>query len=160
MKSMQKGFTLIELMIVVAIIAILAAIAIPAYQNYVIRSKVTEAMSQLDSAKTGVAEFYQSNGHIPASAASAGFDETAAGGGQISNYVLKLTYTAGTGSIDATTQNTGAAAADTPVVTMTPFEQDGTTALPAAGGYAGPIVWKCTSSPASAAKYVPATCRN
>lgn len=62
MKNVQKGFTLIELMIVVAIIAILAAIAIPAYQDYTIRSQVTEGLSLADGAKTAVAEFYTNKG--------------------------------------------------------------------------------------------------
>src|SRR5690348_17522979 len=65
MKTLQKGFTLIELMIVVAIIAILAAIAIPAYQDYVVRSQVSEGMSLADGAKTAVAEFYSNYGHYP-----------------------------------------------------------------------------------------------
>jgi type IV pilus assembly protein PilA len=65
MKAVQKGFTLIELMIVVAIIGILAAIAIPAYQNYTIRSQVTEGLSLADGWKTGVAEFYAQNGNFP-----------------------------------------------------------------------------------------------
>jgi type IV pilus assembly protein PilA len=60
-KKVQQGFTLIELMIVVAIIGILAAIAIPAYQDYTVRAKVTEGLSIADSAKTAVAEAYQSN---------------------------------------------------------------------------------------------------
>jgi type IV pilus assembly protein PilA len=62
LKKVQQGFTLIELMIVVAIIGILAAIAIPAYQDYTVRAKVTEGLNLADSAKTSVAEGFQSNG--------------------------------------------------------------------------------------------------
>ena len=65
MKTMQKGFTLIELMIVIAIIGILAAIAIPAYQNYTIRAQVTEGLSLADSYKTAVAEYFQNTGTWP-----------------------------------------------------------------------------------------------
>ena len=68
MKSIQKGFTLIELMIVVAIIGILAAIAIPAYQNYTIRAQVTEGLNLSDGWKTQAAEFYANNGTFPSSA--------------------------------------------------------------------------------------------
>jgi type IV pilus assembly protein PilA len=67
MKSVQKGFTLIELMIVVAIIGILAAIAIPAYQNYTIRAQVTEGLNLADGWKTSLSEFYAQNGAFPAS---------------------------------------------------------------------------------------------
>ena len=65
MNTMQKGFTLIELMIVVAIIGILAAIAIPAYQNYTKRSHVSEGLSLAGGAKTGITEFYSSNNRWP-----------------------------------------------------------------------------------------------
>src|SRR5258705_6426596 len=72
MKNLHKGFTLIELMIVVAIIGILAAIAIPAYQDYTIRSKVTEMINAAGVCKTSVAEYYQSLGTMPLSAKQAG----------------------------------------------------------------------------------------
>ena len=70
LNKMQKGFTLIELMIVVAIIGILAAIAIPAYQDYTIRAKVTEGLNLADSAKTAVAESWQSGGTTGLTAAA------------------------------------------------------------------------------------------
>lgn len=77
MKSVQKGFTLIELMIVVAIIGILAAIAIPAYQDYTIRAQVTEGLNLAGAAKAAVAETYASNGVWPATNTAAGLDAKA-----------------------------------------------------------------------------------
>jgi type IV pilus assembly protein PilA len=74
MKSVQKGFTLIELMIVVAIIGILAAIAIPAYQNYTIRAQVTEGLNLADGWKTSISEYYAQYGAFPTC-----FNTTAAG---------------------------------------------------------------------------------
>ncbi len=76
MKAVQKGFTLIELMIVIAIIGILAAIAIPAYQNYTIRSQVSEGLSLADAWKAAIAEFYQNNGSWPAGFTSTGSSTT------------------------------------------------------------------------------------
>ena len=74
MKTTQKGFTLIELMIVVAIIGILAAIAIPAYQDYTIRSQVTEGMNLASAVETGVAEYYANTGSWPSTLTLAGGD--------------------------------------------------------------------------------------
>ena len=70
LKQVQKGFTLIELMIVIAIIGILAAIAIPAYQNYTIRAQVTEGLTLADGWKTAIAEYYANTGVMPATVAN------------------------------------------------------------------------------------------
>jgi type IV pilus assembly protein PilA len=76
MKNVQKGFTLIELMIVVAIIGILAAIAIPAYQDYTVRSKVTELINAAGVCKTSVAEYYQTKGAMPTNITQSGCSNT------------------------------------------------------------------------------------
>ena len=92
MNKLQQGFTLIELMIVVAIIAILAAIAIPAYQDYVIRSQVSEGASLAEGSKTAVAEFYSNKGYFPANNVSAG---VATSTSIVGNYVTQVAVTGG-----------------------------------------------------------------
>ena len=77
MKRVQQGFTLIELMIVVAIVGILAAIALPAYQDYIARSKVSEVMAALGAAKTSVSEFAGTNNRLPATTDEAGLSAPA-----------------------------------------------------------------------------------
>ena len=149
MKSMQKGFTLIELMIVVAIIAILAAIAIPAYQDYLIRTQVSEGAVLTDGAKTAVAEYYSNHGTFPPSQVSAGL---APSGSITGSYVSDVAVTAGTGVITATFSKTAPqkanAAIDTAQLVLSPTTTAGT------------IKWACKSgTPAILPKYLPSACR-
>jgi type IV pilus assembly protein PilA len=94
MKTIQKGFTLIELMIVIAIIGILAAIAIPAYQNYTIRSQVTEGISLAAGWKTAISEYYAQNGSFPAgstTSATGAATKVSVSGASVGKYVSAIT---------------------------------------------------------------------
>jgi len=146
MKTTQKGFTLIELMIVVAIIGILAAIAIPAYQDYTIRSKVSEGVALASEAKAAVAETAASLGGLAnVTAANTGYSFPAGG----TRYVSDITIADGTGVITVTMGGTeGTGASTEPVFTLTP-----TQAAPEE-----PITWVCAHT-AGEAKHLPANCR-
>jgi len=100
MKRIQQGFTLIELMIVVAIVGILAAIALPAYQDYVIRSKMSEGVAAAAACKTSVSEYVSTKSNWPIGADQAGCSTLA------TTYVSSLDV-ADLGIITVTTQNTG-----------------------------------------------------
>jgi prepilin-type N-terminal cleavage/methylation domain len=144
MKNTQKGFTLIELMIVVAIIAILAAIAIPAYQDYLVRSQVSEGAVLTDGAKTAISEFYSNTGRFPSSNASAGL---AASGSITGKYIASVNVGSTSGQIIATFNST---AANTAI--------QGSTFVLSATTSAGSISWSCTLSNV-AQKYLPTSCR-
>ena len=146
MKKMQQGFTLIELMIVVAIIGILAAIAIPAYQDYTARAQMSEAMSLSSGVRTSVAETYQNTGTWPATNVAAG---VAAAGQITGKYVLQVDVV--NGQITATMN--GAA----PVVEGIRSK----TLLLSPLTHGGSVDWVCKPGAANGVdtKYVPASCR-
>ncbi|MBF0418705.1 MAG: pilin [Magnetococcales bacterium] len=136
----QKGFTLIELMIVIAIIGILAAVAIPAYQDYTVRAKMADPLSKLDAAKAQISEYYISKSAWPQNNSSAGLAST---GSYTSSYVTSLTAV-GT-RITVVLKQIGALSA-------------GQTIAVAGTDSSGSITWKCTAK-GIANKYLPAQCR-
>ncbi len=165
MKTVQKGFTLIELMIVVAIIGILAAIAIPAYQDYTIRAQVSEGLMLAGDYKTGVAEYYAQTGAWAVNAAQATGVTTA--GNKTGRYVSAVSVN--TGTITVTYGLNASAAISTNVVGLQPYRN-----------LNGDVVWKCgfAAAPGGGAvdtdlantssasvtttvsgKYLPANCR-
>ena len=140
MKKVQAGFTLIELMIVVAIIGILAAIAIPAYQDYIIRSKVSEGLNLASAAKTSVSEVRISMGAFPGSSASAGISNTIQ-----SKYVRSVNVGAN-GIITVTFSPTADTSISTNTIIFTPSFTGAT------------VDWTCTGGNLLG-KFRPANCR-
>lgn len=146
--QVQKGFTLIELMIVVAIIGILAAIALPAYQDYTKRSHVSEGLNLAGAAKMGVSEYYADKGSMPASNTDVGLAEPSSitGNAVTSVEVGKAGATAKPGAITITYNNK--------------VEENKVLVIEPAAGEAGSITWKCGAAGTTVTqKYLPATCR-
>jgi type IV pilus assembly protein PilA len=143
MKRVQQGFTLIELMIVVAIIGILAAVALPAYQDYTVRSKITEVIIAAENCKTSVAEYYQTKEVLPNSLVQAGCSDSS------STYVASIDV--GTaGEVNVTARN---------------IAQLGTLTLfvlkPNATNPNAPLTWTCDGGAGTTieTKYLPSNCR-
>jgi len=155
MKRTQQGFTLIELMIVVAIIGILAAIAVPAYNDYMGRAKISEAIVRLDEAKTAVADYFAYNQTF-GTAGDVGLNTAASG-----EFVASAACT-GNGSADAT--GTGGSNCDGITVTLSsssklPSDAQGKTIVLYASSTAnGTIRWVCTAGNLPK-KYLPGSCK-
>ncbi len=150
MNRKQQGFTLIELMIVVAIIGILAAIAIPAYQDYTVRAKVGEGINALAPAKLAVSEFYISTGWMPANITSAAVNATPPG-----DYVSAVGYTYVTADTSFLTVTMQADIGGDVTAALNMFRLE-------AEGSGNGVNWVCAQNTATPIdpKYLPSNCRN
>ena len=153
MRQSQRGFTLIELMIVVAIVGILASVAIPAYSDYTVRAKVTEGIAAAGAAKTSVADYYYANNALPTSNSEAGLGTSTSYSTDIISEISVLDSESGSGSngtIEVTYKEIGGEVTDGDKLTISPT----------VGGNG--VTWDCSVSgltPALPSKYAPASCR-
>jgi type IV pilus assembly protein PilA len=149
MKKNMQGFTLIELMIVIAILGILIAIALPAYQDYTVRAKVSECINAAAPNKLGASEFRLSNGRWPSAL-------TSFGGSFVSAYCTSSGWTSSTRTIDIQINEAGVGAPSGSVIVANLV---GTVINPTT---TQDVDWTCTSTGSNAAdaRFLPATCRN
>jgi len=153
---MQKGFTLIELMIVVAIIGILAAVALPAYQDYTVRAKMSEVILAMSACRTSITEVYQSGGSAPG-AGNWGCEVSAGSG---SKYVNAIN-TDGNGKVTATVQSI-TTSVNGSVVTLMPLQSATTTSVFTSGSSQTLYGWRCgntTDGTNVPGKFLPGSCR-
>lgn len=139
----QKGFTLIELMIVIAIVGILAAVALPAYQDYTIRAKIAEPMATLSEAKTSMSEYFVAMGKLPANATAAGIRTS------IGTDITSSLAVASSGNLTVTLTSDaslGDAGGEDIVLSLTSSTN-------------GQLQYKCTAGSGMAVKFLPANCR-
>lgn len=160
MRHIQKGFTLIELMIVVAIIGILAAVALPAYQDYTVRAKMSEVILALSACRTTITEIYQSGGAAPIENGW-GCGEAGGSGTPISSkYVNKIT-TDVNGVVFGTITGINTDVNNT-VLSLVPMASSGVAAVFTTNSGAGLFGWTCGSAATGTtvnAKYLPGSCR-
>ncbi|HEY5899826.1 MAG TPA: pilin [Burkholderiales bacterium] len=158
MRTLQKGFTLIELMIVVAIIGILAAVALPAYQDYTIRAKMSEVILAMSSCRTSITEVYQSGPTTAPVADGWGCEILTAS--QQTKYVAGV-HTTIDGAVKATVQGISTVV-NTSVVTLVPLSNATTPAVMTAGASQSLYGWRCGASgdgTTVSTKYLPGSCR-
>jgi type IV pilus assembly protein PilA len=155
MRTLQQGFTLIELMIVVAIIGILAAVALPAYQDYTVRAKMSEVILAMSACRTSITEVYQSGGSAPGP--NGWGCEISAGAG--TKYVAAIT-TDVNGVVSATVQSISTSVNGS-IVQLTPLSSAGTVATFTAGSSLGLYGWTCGPKTTGGVppKFLPGSCR-